>query len=276
MKTTRYKVTLQYDGTHFAGFQIQPKCRTVQGEIEKSLKTMTKGTVIKIQASGRTDAGVHALGQVIHFDYPSEIPPANMLRALNSLTTDEIAFIEAEIVDDQFHARYFTNGKRYQYRVNISKVADPFLRDYTLHHPYPIHMEYLEAALKDIVGTHDFTSFCAVKSGRENKVRTIYEATVTKDETRDELIFEFYGNGFLYNMVRILIGTLMQIANGRRPVTDMKRIIEAKDRQQAGPTALPHGLYLKKVYYLNAAEIAEKIAEKEAWDRQKELSENGD
>ncbi|MGX7418961.1 tRNA pseudouridine(38-40) synthase TruA [Carnobacterium gallinarum] len=273
---TRYKLILQYDGTNFAGSQIQPNERTVQGEIEKALKVMTKGTAIKLQASGRTDAGVHALGQVIHFDYPTRIPAENMLRALNSLTSDEIAFIHSEIVNEHFHARYFTAGKKYQYVVNINPVIDPFMRNFALHHPYPIHMDYLESALKDILGTHDFSSFCAIKSGRENKVRTIYEASVVKDEAKGSLTFTFRGDGFLYNMVRILIGTLLQIANGRRPVNDLKRLIEVKDRNQAGPTASPSGLYLMEVYYLSDAEIAEKLAENAEWNRRKALSEDGD
>lgn len=276
MATTRYKLILQYDGTHFAGSQIQPNQRTVQGEIEKALKVMTKGTEIKLQASGRTDAGVHALGQVIHFDYPTRIPAENMLRALNSLTGDEIAFIESEIVADYFHARYFTAGKKYQYIVDNNPIINPFMRNYALHHPYPINMEVLESALRDILGTHDFSSFCAIKSGRENKVRTIYEANVVKDEATGLLTFTFRGDGFLYNMVRILMGTLLQIANGRRPADDLRRLIEVKDRNQAGPTASPSGLYLMEVYYLSEAEIVEKMAENAEWEKRKALNDDGD
>ena len=272
MTTTRYKVTIQYDGTNYSGFQIQPKDRTVQGDIEKALKTMTKGIAIKLQASGRTDAGVHALGQVIHYDYPAMIPPERMQQALNSLTTDEIAIVKVEIVDETFHARYFTAEKTYQYRVNTNQVVDPFRRNYALHHPYPVHLDDLKAALTDIVGEHDFSSFCAVKSGRENKVRTIYEADVIWNEATGDLIFTFRGNGFLYNMVRILIGTLLQIANGRRPVHDLARIIAAKDRQQAGPTASPAGLYLLKVTYKSQAEIQQILKESEQWRREN----NGD
>ncbi|MGY3778371.1 tRNA pseudouridine(38-40) synthase TruA [Isobaculum melis] len=258
MEKTRYKAIIQYDGTHFSGFQIQPDERTIQGDIEKALKMMSKGHVIKIQGSGRTDAGVHALGQVIHFDYPTTIPPENMKRALNSLTTDEIGFFEVEIVPDTFHARYQTSGKKYEYRVDTGKVADPFKRQYTLHHPYPIHLDLLEHALAQVVGKHDFSGFCASRSGKEDKVRTVYEASVRQDEAHGELIFTFAGDGFLYNMVRILVGTLLQIANGRRDINDIQRIIASEDRNQAGPTASPKGLYLMEVYYQKMQEKTEK------------------
>lgn len=251
MEETRYKLIIQYDGTNFNGFQIQPKGRTVQGEIERVLKIMSKGTDIRIHGSGRTDSGVHALGQVIHFDYPVLMPVENMKRAMNSLTTDEIEVREVEIVDSNFHARYLTAGKRYMYRVDTDENTNPFKRLYAKHHEYPINLPVLEQALKDIEGTHDFSSFCASNSGRENKVRTVYEASVIQDKEKGELIFTFRGNGFLYNMVRIFIGTLLQIANGRRPADDMKRLLEVKDRRQAGPTASPQGLYLVEVYYDN-------------------------
>ena len=249
MEWIRYKMIVQYDGTHFAGFQIQPNDRTVQGEIQKALKIMTKGLEIIIHGSGRSDSGVHAIGQVIHFDYPILLPVENMQRALNSLTTDELFVEKVAIVDTNFHARYNTSGKKYQYRVDLNAIPNPFKRLYTLHHPYPIDMEKLQNALKDLEGEHDFSSFCASNSGRENKVRTVYEASVVKDIFNNELIFTFSGNGFLYNMVRIFVGTLLQIANGLRPADEIKRLLAVKDRNEAGPTAKPQGMYLMEVYY---------------------------
>ncbi len=249
MEWIRYKMIVEYDGTHFAGFQIQTHDRTVQGEIQKALKIMTKGIKVIIYGSGRTDSGVHAKGQVIHFDYPFMIPAKNMQRALNSLTTDEIFVKDVSIVETDFHARYNTSGKKYQYRIDLNEIPDPFKRLYTLHHPYRIDMEKLENALKDIEGKHDFSSFCASNSGRENKVRTVYEASVIKDVFNNELIFTFRGNGFLYNMVRIFVGTLLQIANGLRPADEIKRLLAVQDRDEAGPTAKPQGLYLMEVYY---------------------------
>ncbi|MEG0750178.1 MAG: tRNA pseudouridine(38-40) synthase TruA [Carnobacterium sp.] len=251
MEKKRYKIIIQYDGTNFNGFQIQPKGRTVQGEIERVLKTMSKGIDIKIHGSGRTDSGVHALGQVIHFDYPFPMPVENMQRAMNSLTSDEIEVREVEIVDADYHARYLATGKKYMYRVDTHENTNPFKRLYAKHHEYPIDLPVLQQALKDIEGTHDFSSFCATNSGRENKVRTVYEASVVEDKEKGELVFTFRGNGFLYNMVRIFIGTLLQIANGRRPADDMKRLLDVKDRRQAGPTASPQGLYLVEVFYDN-------------------------
>ncbi|SFH58359.1 tRNA pseudouridine(38-40) synthase TruA [Pisciglobus halotolerans] len=261
--TYRYKAKLQYDGTNFAGYQVQPNARTVQGDLEKALRIMSKGHKITIRSAGRTDAGVHALGQMIHFDYPFHIPPQNMLRALNSLTTDEIAILDILEADEQFHAQYGSAGKKYQYRVDTNQIISPFKRLYALHHPYPIHLEDLETALKDIVGQHDFSSFCASRSGKENKVRTVYEAKVEQDLKTGELVFTFRGNGFLYNMVRIFVGTLLQIANGLRPADDMKRILAAKDRNAAGPTAQPQGLYLVEVYYDKAAAVKGTIFEEQ-------------
>lgn len=263
MKSYRYKALLQYDGSHFVGFQIQPNGRTVQEEIGKALKIMSKGHEIKLRSAGRTDSGVHAKGQVIHFDYPFYLPPEKMKRALNSLTTDELSFMDIEIVDESFHAQYSAQGKKYQYRIDIHKVSDPFKRLYVLHHPYRMNMEVLEAALQDIVGKHDFTSFCAAHSGKEDKTRTVYEAKVEVDEVNGELIFTFRGDGFLYNMVRILVGTLLQIADGLRPPDNIKYLLEAKDRNQAGPTAAAHGLYLMETYYDKAEATRGTIFEQE-------------
>ena len=251
----RYKIKIQYDGTNFLGYQVQPNGRTVQGDLEKALKIMSKGHTIKSRSAGRTDSGVHAFGQVIHFDYPFPIPAGNLLRALNSLTKDDIAILEAEEATEAFHAQYNAKGKKYQYRVDTNQIVSPFKRLYALHHPYPVHMEPLEMALKDIVGTHDFSSFCASHSGKENKVRTVYEATVERDKEKGELLFTFRGDGFLYNMVRIFVGTLLQITNGLRPANDIQRILEAKDRNAAGPTAQPQGLYMAEVYYDQAEAV---------------------
>lgn len=152
MGQTRYKATIQYDGTHFSGFQIQPDRRTIQSDLEQALTKMSKGHVIKIQGSGRTDAGVHAKGQVIHFDYPSSLPAEKMKNALNSLTTDEISFLDVQIVSSEFHAQYGSIGKKYEYHVDASRIINPFNREYTLHHPYSIDLSRLEYALTQIVG----------------------------------------------------------------------------------------------------------------------------
>ncbi|MCG4282287.1 tRNA pseudouridine(38-40) synthase TruA [Lacticaseibacillus saniviri] len=253
---TTYRVTLAYDGTNFAGYQVQPKQRTVQGVLEKALTKMTKGTHVHVDGSGRTDSGVHALGQVISFDYPGMIPAPSMLRALNSLMPLDIEILNAEIVPEAFHARYSAVGKRYMYKVARGRYTDPFKRLYTGHYPYPLDVDKIKIALKDLEGTHDFTSFAASGGVIVDKVRTIYEATVTEDQANNELTFEFYGNGFLYNMVRILVATALEIGNGRRDQHDFLRLFEVKDRQQARGTAPASGLYLKEVYYPSLDEIA--------------------
>lgn len=246
---TRYKLTVAYDGTKFHGFQRQPKLRTVQGVLEKALFKMTKGKEITVFGSGRTDAGVHAFGQVIHFDYPGEIPADSMLKAINSLMPLDVIVKKSEIVDDSFHARFGVKKKTYQYRVDCGHYTDPFKRFYTGHYPYSLDLKKIQAAISDLEGTHDFSSFAASGGVIENKVRTIYSATVQYDEFQDELIFEFTGNGFLYNMVRILVATLLEIGNGRRDIHDFLRLFEVKDRQEARGTAPASGLYLKEVYY---------------------------
>ena len=243
----RYKVILSYDGTNYVGFQVQENGNSIQAELNKALKKMTKGLYIPVCGSGRTDSGVHANGQVIHFDYPTKIEEENLQRALNSLLPDDISAREVMAVSDEFHARYSVTGKRYRYRVNIQKFVNPFSRLYTLHHPYKVNVDKMNEALQAIIGEHDFTSFCSTKTDKESKVRIVTKAEVVEKD--GELIFTFEGNGFLYNMIRILVGTSLQIGDGLRPVSDMKEILEAMDRQKAGPTALHQGLYLDEVFY---------------------------
>lgn len=247
-----YAIKVQYDGTSYVGYQVQPNGPTVQAAIEQALIKMAKlpkGQHIPTSGSGRTDSGVHALGQVVHFDYPALIQPEAMQRAFNSLLDTSIRVIDVAQVSDDFHARYHSIGKEYLYRVDVSKFPDPFKRHYTLHHPYRYDLAKMQRAIRDIVGTHDFTSFCSIKTDKEDKVRTIYEATVTYDDEHHELRFYFRGNGFLYNMVRILVGTVLQIGDGLRPENELQRLLAVKNRKEAGPTAAPHGLYMQAVHY---------------------------
>ena len=246
---TRYKAIIAYDGTNFNGFQKQPNGRTVQEEIEKTLTKMANGKEITVFGSGRTDAGVHAMGQVIHFDYPEERPLERMRFALDTQSPEDIAVKEVAIVSEYFHARYLVKEKTYQFRVDIGKPRSPFRHHYASYLPYPIDVEKIQRALPDLLGTHDFTSFCASGSSIEDKVRTIYEAKMEVNETGDELLFTFRGNGFLYKMIRILVGTLLKIGNGRLAEDSIPEIIAKKDRNAAGPTAHPEGLYLYEVKY---------------------------
>lgn len=241
---------MAYDGHLFHGFQMQPNQRTVQGEIEKALQKMTKGKRVIVEGSGRTDAGVHALGQVIHFDYPGNVIPADrMILALNSMMPMDIIFKECEIVSEDFHVRYSAKGKWYRYRVSLDRFVNPFKRFYTGHYPYPLEVERMQIAAKDLIGTHDFTSFAASGGQIIDKVRTMYYVNVEKDEKENEIVFDFICSGFLYNMVRILVGALLEIGNGKRPVDDFPRIIAAKNRQEVRETAQASGLYLYHVFY---------------------------
>lgn len=257
----RYKVTIQYDGGPYVGFQIQPNGPSIQAELQRALKLMTKGQSIDVFGSGRTDSGVHALGQVVHFDYPVSIEPAALVRALNSITDDSIRVLQAEAVEPTFHARFHTCGKRYIYRVDLSQFPSPFMRQFALHHPYRCEVERIEAALESIIGEHDFQSFCSTKTDKTDFVRTITRAEVAVNATDESLYFTFEGDGFLYNMVRILVGTLLQIGDGLKPVSEMTRLLAVRDRNEAGPTAAAHGLYLAEVFY---------------WDYEKRMSHNQD
>lgn len=246
----RYKAIIAYDGTNFSGFQSQINGRTVQDEIEKTLSKIANQS-IKINGSGRTDAGVHALGQVIDFVWPAESgrPLEKMRFALDTQTPADIAIKQIELVSDDFHSRYHAKEKTYEFRVDIGKPRSPFRRFYTSYYPYELDLEKINGALSDFLGRHDFTSFCSGKSEVQNKTRTIYEANMVVSDSGDELLFTFRGDGFLYNMIRIMVGTLLKIGNGRIPADAIPKIIAARDRSAAGPTAHPEGLYLKKVKY---------------------------
>ncbi len=189
---------------------------------------MANGKEITVFGSGRTDAGVHAIGQVIHFDYPEERPLERMRFALDTQSPEDIAVRQVEIVSEDFHARYLVKEKTYQFRVDIGKPRSPFRRHYASYFPYPLDLEKIQRALPDLLGTHDFTSFCASGSSIEDKIRTIYEAKMEVNETKDELLFTFRGNGFLYKMIRILVGTLLKIGNGRLPEDSIPDIIAKK------------------------------------------------
>lgn len=248
----RYKLTLSYDGTEFAGFQKQPNQRTVEGVLTHVVNKISKTDStdpIKIFGAGRTDAGVHAMGQVIHFDMSNNMTETSMLKAFNSLLPLDIKIIKSEIVSDDFHARFDAKGKHYQYRLYLGNFMDPFKRNYVGHWKYSLDFNLIQQAIKNLEGEHDFSSFVAAGSIKKSNVRTIYSADVSFNKAESELIFDFTGNGFLYNMVRIMIAVLTEIGSRRRPFDDINKLFVLKDRQFARLTAPASGLYLKKVFY---------------------------
>ncbi|MBO9131125.1 tRNA pseudouridine(38-40) synthase TruA [Bacillus sp. 165] len=245
----RIKCTISYDGTYFYGYQIQPEKRTVQKEIEAVLEKIHKGTNVRVYASGRTDATVHAKGQVLHFDTPLSIPEDRWVAALNTMLPSDISVNLVEKVPETFHARFDVCSKEYRYRVFLAKKRDVFSRSYAYHFPYSIDLQAMQEAIPYLTGTHDFTSFCSAKTEIEDKVRTLYELELL--QTDEELVFRFVGNGFLYNMVRILVGTLLDIGQHKIKPEEISRILEKKDRRHAGRTAPGHGLYLWQVNYNN-------------------------
>lgn len=244
----RLKATISYDGTHFSGYQVQPGERTVQLEIENVLSKMHKGDSVRITASGRTDSKVHASGQVIHFDTSLSIPVDRYQKALNVQLPSDIRILNVEEVPSDFHARFSVKGKRYRYIWSCEQVQSPFRRHYAVDTKgVKPNIEKMKDAAKYIIGTHDFTCFCATNTSVVDKVRTVHSLNLEWRE--DELHMTIEGNGFLYNMVRIIAGTLWEVGIEKRDPNQLKEIIESMDRGNAGKTAPPHGLYLEKVFY---------------------------
>jgi tRNA pseudouridine38-40 synthase len=247
LKMNRYKCIISYDGSGFSGYQVQPNKRTVQSQIESVLAKIHKGSVVKIAASGRTDAGVHAKGQVIHFDSALSLPEDKWELALNSMLPEDISVLSVEKADSAFHVRFDASRKEYRYFLYQSPKRDPFQRNYAYHYPYPLNLAVMRKACTFLLGTHDFSSFCSARTEVEDKVRTIETIEISQDG--DRISFRFIGNGFLYNMVRILVGTLIEVGSGKRQPEEIVGILEKRDRRYAGKTAPGQGLYLWKVFY---------------------------
>ncbi len=241
----RYKITFAYDGTNFSGFQIQPHKRTVEQVLKNAVNKLAKhpAPAIPVIGSGRTDAGVHALNQVAHFDIPYHLSNDSMRKALNSILPLDILVKKAEEVGPDFHARYSAHRKTYRYRVDQGEFVNPFKRNYTAHFKYPLDLTRMREAAKDFIGEHDFTSFVASGSQAKSNVRTVEKIRIYRDEHDNEVIFEFTGNGFLYNQIRIMVAFLLEVGSKQRPVSDVKRVLAAKDRTQARMTAPASKVY---------------------------------
>lgn len=242
----RYKCVLEYDGENYAGFQVQPNAITVQEVVEKALSALFQNDT-KIVASGRTDSGVSALGQVIHFDADTDIPQDKIVLAIKPLLPDDISIVSCEIVDDNFHARFSAKAKTYSYKICFTKVNRPLFKKY-YQYPFDIDISLLKAALAKLVGVHNFKAFMSSGSDITNFEREIFAADV--QSIADNCIqINLTANGFLYNMVRIIVGTCLDIARGRLDIETIDKMFDSGERNFGGHTAPALPLTLEKVYY---------------------------
>lgn len=245
----RYLITFAYDGSGYKGYQKQPKKKTIQGELEKALKTINNDTKVEVHASGRTDAGVHAHNQKAHFDLDINITSNNLQKALNSLTPNDIYIRRVETVSETFHARFNVKAKEYVYKINMGEY-DPIERNYVYQYNKKLDVVEMERALKYLEGEHNFKSFSKADEEKEDYVRRIVQTNLIrtlKNVNKIEIVF--LGTGFLRYQVRNMVGTLIEIGEGKRKSEDIIEILNAKDRRKAGKTAAPEGLYLNDVFY---------------------------
>jgi tRNA pseudouridine38-40 synthase len=246
------KMILSYDGTEFSGWQVQPDATTVQGTLASAIGRVT-GEKVLPQGSGRTDAGVHALKQVVTFVTESSVPTENFLRALNDILPASVRVLEVAEMPAEFHARHSARAKSYHYRIHRAAICPPFVARYVWHYPYPLNENAMAEAAGLVVGEQDFTSFAAVdpERGREgdlvSNVRTISSSSWKR--CGEEFIYTVRGSGFLHHMVRNLVGTFILIGKGTLQVQDITRILQARNRSAAGATAPARGLYLVEVEY---------------------------
>ena len=240
------KLTIEYDGKDFNGWQRQPDKLNIQGEIEKAIKEIT-GENIDLIASGRTDAGVHSLGQIANFKTSSKLPVEKIPIAINTKLKRSIRILRAEEVEEEFHSRYSCKKKTYRYIINNSKNGTAIYRNLQYNFSEKLDEAKMNEAIKFFIGEYDFKAFKASGTSSKSSVRTIYSGSVIRKD--DLVIIQITGNGFLYNMVRIIAGTLVEVGVGKLKPIDIKKIIESKDRQNAGKTLPPQGLYLVNVSY---------------------------
>ncbi len=242
----RILLTVSYDGTDFCGYQVQPDKRTVEEELEKALEKLL-GKKVKTVASGRTDSGVHALKQKVHFDSDAKIPPEKYAEALNSLLPSDVKVISSKRVKKDFNARYSAKNKTYRYSLYFAKIENPMLSRYKTLLKYPLDLEKVKSACKIIEGEHDFKCFLASGSSVKDTIRTVYSIKIIKKGN----LLDFYvkGNGFLYNMVRIIVGTLIAVGEDRLSLKDLDTALKTGNRKLLGKTMPAKGLTLYSVTY---------------------------
>jgi tRNA pseudouridine38-40 synthase len=254
-----WKLVLAYDGTEFHGWQVQPDCATVQGELRDALARIT-GEKVLPQGSGRTDAGVHALGQVASFALAAPIPEANLARALNRALPASIRVLSASRERSDFHARHSALAKTYEYRVFRGEICPPWLARYVYAFNAPLDVEAMQRAALLVCGEHDFTSFAATDPDRVERestngdgsgtsVRRLHTSQWTLEAENDLLLYRVRGNGFLHHMVRNLVGTFLEVGRGNVAETEIPAILKSRARERAGPTAPARGLFLVDVEY---------------------------
>jgi len=258
MPTRNLRLVIAYDGTDFSGWQRQPNAATIQGCLEAAIEKVV-GERVKAWGSGRTDAGVHALNQVANFKTTCEIPSQNLLKALNDLLPSTVRIKEVAEVAEDFHARNRARAKTYRYRILQAPICPPFLARFVYHYPFPLDHRRMATAARLIEGEHDFTSFAGLSGAvtksslwshqRGSMVRKLFASRMIWRPPGSILIYEVEGSGFLHHMVRNLVGTLIEVGRGKKAPEELLKILEARDRTQAGPTAPPQGLFLVKVEY---------------------------
>ena len=240
------KLIVEYDGTNYNGWQTQQKYPSVQEELEKAIYNIT-GETVSLKASGRTDARVHALGQVANFYTNSTIPGDRFRFAINNQLPEDIRIHFSEEVDGDFNSRFSATHKRYRYRIYTGKVERPLIRNYSYHVKHSLDIEKMKIASKDFIGTYDFKSFRGRKSSIKTSIRSVYSIEIKTKGDMIDIVVE--GNSFLRNMVRIMVGTLVEIGAGIRPLESIPWIIQQENRKCAGHTAPAQGLFLEKVFY---------------------------
>lgn len=246
MKTI--KLTIHYDGSRFHGWQRQSQKRSVQGTIEKTLSRILK-TQILIHGASRTDSGVHSTGQVASFQYDLPMPLKQLQKAMNNELSDDLCIVNIEYAEDDFHARYSAGGKTYHYQVDQGPYKNVFRSKYAYYYPYDLDLDKLKLICQELKGTHDFGSFKASGSSAQNPVRTITELDFF--ETSTGFTFVFTGDGFLYKMVRLIMGYLLNVASGRKSIDTLSEVLETPSRLHTNIVAPAEGLCLKEVYYEN-------------------------
>ena len=242
----RIKLTVAYDGTDYCGWQIQPNGITVEKVLNRALSRLT-GEDIAVTGASRTDAGVHAEGNVAVFDTASTIPPGRFSYAVNTLLPEDVVVVKSEEVAADWHPRYQESVKTYAYHILNREMPDPVRRKYVWHVNCPLDLEKMRTAAEYLTGEHDFKSFCSVHTGAKTTVRTIYSLNV--ERSGEIITIRVSGNGFLYNMVRIITGTLVEAGRGFRRPESVKELLDADERGKAGPTAPAQGLLLESIEY---------------------------